>query len=85
MKSTERRTTRLAAWACYHTDLFVFECAGVRYDLVGAAVGAPFAVLVAEQLLASGCRLLISMTSAGEILPKRPPPYFCCHRPSAAR
>ena len=40
------------------------------------AVGAPFAVLVAEQLFASGCRLLISVTSAGQIVSTAPPPYF---------
>jgi hypothetical protein len=32
---------------------------GLDLGLVGCAVGAPFAVLVAEQLFASGCRLLI--------------------------
>jgi uridine phosphorylase len=39
-------------------------------------VGAPFAVLVAEELFASGCRLLVSLTSAGQITPSGPPPYF---------
>lgn len=34
------------------------------------------AVLVAEQLFASGCRLLISMTSAGRLAELRDPPYF---------
>ena len=67
---------RHASWACYHTHLYAFERGGVRYGVVGSAVGASFAVLVAEQLFASGCRLLISMTSAGQILPVRAPPYF---------
>ena len=44
--------------------------------MVGCAVGAPFAVLVAEQLFASGCRFLVSVTSAGQIVPAGPPPYF---------
>src|SRR5262249_19608235 len=44
--------------------------------IVGLAVGAPFAVLVAEQLFVSGCRLLISVTSAGQITPVGPTPYF---------
>jgi uridine phosphorylase len=39
-------------------------------------VGASYAVLIAEQLFASGCQLLISMTSAGQLLELRPPPYF---------
>ncbi len=68
--------TRFAAWACYHTDLYAFKGAGARYGVIGSAVGASFAVLVAEQLFASGCRLLVSVTSAGQILPVRPPPYF---------
>src|SRR5262245_60882578 len=44
--------------------------------IVGCAVGAPFAVLVAEELFASGCRLLISMTSAGQITATAKLPYF---------
>jgi uridine phosphorylase len=33
-------------------------------------------VLVAEQLFAAGCRLLISITSAGQIIAAGPLPYF---------
>jgi uridine phosphorylase len=33
-------------------------------------------VLVAEELFASGCELLISVTSAGQIVPIAEPPYF---------
>jgi hypothetical protein len=49
---------------------------GVTLGIVRLAVGAPFAVLVAEQLFASGCRLLISMTSAGQIAPVGPSGYL---------
>lgn len=63
-------------WVCYHTELYLFEDQGSAYGIVGCAVGAPFAVLVAEELFASGCKLLISITSAGQIAPLRPPPYF---------
>jgi uridine phosphorylase len=70
------RSHRSAAWACYHTDLHEFEHAGNRFGIIGCAVGASFAVLIAEQLFASGCRLLISMTSAGQIVEQGPPPYF---------
>jgi uridine phosphorylase len=70
------RARRLSTWACYHTDLLVFEQEGLRFGIIGCAVGAAFAVLVAEELFASGCRFLISMTSAGQILPVRTPPYF---------
>jgi len=63
------------SWACYHTTLVTAAPAGIAFGVVGRAVGAPFAVLVAEELFASGCRLLISITSAGQIIPVGPPPY----------
>src|SRR5579872_3368076 len=63
-------------WACYHTELLAFKLDGVgEVGIVGCAVGAPFAVLVAEQLFASGCRLLVSVTSAGQINAIGPTPY----------
>jgi uridine phosphorylase len=65
-----------SAWPCYHTDLYLFVEAEREFGIVGCAVGASFAVLVAEQLFASGCRFLISVTSAGQIAGLRPPPYF---------
>lgn len=64
------------AWACYHTQLHSFAHGGIEFGIVGCAVGASFAVLVAEQMFASGCKLLISMTSSGQILPVHRPPYF---------
>ncbi len=70
------RSHRAAGWACYHTEMDVTEQDGVSIGVVGLAVGAPFAVLVAEQLFASGCRLLVSVTSAGQITPVGPTPYF---------
>jgi uridine phosphorylase len=64
------------SWACYHTDLYRACVDGLELGLLGCAVGAPFAVLVAEELFASGCRLLISITSAGQLVELRAPPYF---------
>jgi uridine phosphorylase len=64
------------SWPCYHTELHEFALAGERAGIIGCAVGAPFAVLVAEELFALGCRLLISVTSAGQITAKGNPPYF---------
>ena len=63
-------------WACYHTELFEFEHAAMRFGIIGCAVGAAFAVLIAEELFASGCRFLVSMTSAGQITSLENPPYF---------
>jgi uridine phosphorylase len=65
-----------AGWPCYHTELDTFDVAGYHVGIVGRVVGAAFAVLVAEELFASGCQLLVSLTSAGQITPSGPPPYF---------
>jgi uridine phosphorylase len=64
------------AWACYHTRLYSFSHGGIDFGIVGFAVGASFAVLIAEEMFASGCKLLISMTSSGQIVPTRATPYF---------
>lgn len=63
-------------WACYHTELYDFNIDGFPVGVLGCAVGSSFAVLVAEELFASGCRFLISVTSAGQIALARKPPYF---------
>jgi uridine phosphorylase len=63
-------------WPCYHTELDTFSLGAHRVGIVGRVVGASFAVLVAEELFASGCRVLVSLTSAGQVLPAGPPPYF---------
>jgi uridine phosphorylase len=70
------RAKPFGGWPCYHTELDVFSLAGREVGIVGRVVGASFAVLVAEELFASGCRLLISLTSAGQIVPSGSPPYF---------
>jgi uridine phosphorylase len=72
----EGRARAFADWPCYHTALETFALAGQTAGIVGCAVGAPFAVLVAEELFASGCQLLVSITSAGQIAPVGPTPYF---------
>jgi hypothetical protein len=72
----EGRSKPFEAWPCYHTQLDAFELAGQTVGIVGCAVGAPFAVLVAEELFECGCRLLLSVTSAGQIVPAGPTPYF---------
>lgn len=71
-----RLAQRNPAWACYHTDLYEFERGGRRFGIIGCAVGGSYAVLLAEQLFVSGCRLLVSVTSAGQIWPVRRPPYY---------
>lgn len=78
---------RHPGWGCYHTDMWVTELpvpdvgdhrldGALQIGVVGCAVGAPFAVLVAEQLHASGADLVVSITSAGQLTPLGEPPYF---------
>lgn len=68
------RARRHPGWVCYHTEMWVFELGGREIGLVGCAVGASYAVLVAEEMFASGARLVISVTSAGRVaaLPELP-------------
>ena len=67
--------SRHPTWACYHTVLDTFLHQGIEFGVIGRVVGASFAVLVAEELFASGCQLLISITSAGQIISLDHPPY----------
>src|ERR1700733_8811169 len=70
------RSRPVAGWACYHSMMDCFDHGDRDYGIVGCAVGASYAVLVAEQLFASGCHLLLSITSSGQVTTLGPPPYF---------
>jgi uridine phosphorylase len=70
------RAARSPGWACYHTELYEFDHEGERFGIIGCAVGASFAVLLAEELFVSGCRFLVSVTSAGQIHACDASPYF---------
>jgi len=72
--ASSRLAERNRHWACYHTSMYNFSYDGIEFGIVGNAVGASFAVLVAEEMFACGCELLISMTSAGQIVTKGSPP-----------
>jgi purine-nucleoside phosphorylase len=65
-----------AHWACYHTRMWEWTSGGIHYGIIGRAVGGSFSVMVAEQLFASGCQLLISVASAGQIADIGQPPYW---------
>jgi len=67
---------RFESWPCYHTQLDTFSLGKQNVGIIGCAVGAPFAVLIAEELFASGCEFLLSLTSAGQIVPAGRLPYF---------
>lgn len=56
-----------SCWACYHSDLYSARYKDSNFGIIGCAVGASYAVLLAEQLFVSGCDLLVSITSAGKL------------------
>ena len=62
-----KQASKNECWSCYHTTMYDFEYLGLNMGIIGCAVGASYAVLLAEQLFVSGCKLLISVTSAGII------------------
>ena len=62
------------AWACFHTPMFALEVNGRLCGIVPRAIGGPFAVLVAEQLLASCAKVIVGLTSAGRVSPRLPIP-----------
>lgn len=67
----------VAQWSCYHSSMLATLIGGVRVGIVPNVVGGPYAVLVAEQAFASGCELLIDLTSAGRVVQlAEHAPYF---------
>ena len=65
--NNKKRATISKYWACYHSNLYTFKIDKLTIGIIPRAVGSSYAVLIAEQLFVSGCKLLISITSAGII------------------
>lgn len=70
------RAVEDSAWPCFHTRLFRWREGSADYGVIGGTIGAPFAVLVAEELFALGCRALVSISSAGLVAERFTPPFF---------
>src|SRR5215469_7657835 len=62
------------SWACFHTTMYSVEVDGTTYGVVPRTIGGPYAVLVAEQLKASGARVVLGLTSAGRVSGALPVP-----------
>ena len=62
------------SWACFHTTMHALQVDGTIYGIVPRTIGGPYAVLVAEQLRASGARVILGLTSAGRVAPSLPVP-----------
>lgn len=73
---TSGRAAEETAWPCFHTRLFRWRAGRSEYGVIGGTVGAPFAVLVAEELFAAGCGALVSLSSAGLLSERFTPPFF---------
>lgn len=54
-------------WACFHTGMSRICVDGHDVGIVARTIGGPYAVLVAEQLLVSGARVILGLTSAGRV------------------
>ncbi|MCC6535802.1 MAG: nucleoside phosphorylase [Burkholderiales bacterium] len=61
-------------WACFHTPMVAVRRLGVRCGVVPRTIGGPFAVLVAEQLVAAGAKVVVGLTSSGRLAPALPLP-----------
>jgi uridine phosphorylase len=61
------RATPCPDWPCFHTTMLRLSRDGFAMGLIPGTVGAPFAVLVAEQLIAFGCRHIIGYSSSGAV------------------
>jgi uridine phosphorylase len=59
--------TPCPVWPCFHTTLLRLERNGFCMGLIAGTVGAPFAVLVAEQLVTCGCKQIIGYSSSGAV------------------
>jgi uridine phosphorylase len=63
------RAQRWESWACFHTSMVSVDTDGDRFGVIARTIGGPYAVLVAEQLAASGARVILGLTSAGRVWP----------------
>jgi uridine phosphorylase len=63
-------------WACFHTPMCVVAVDGFECGVVPRTIGGPYATLVAEQLFASGARVVLGLTSAGRVRRGAPLPHL---------
>jgi uridine phosphorylase len=61
-------------WACFHTPMYAVDVDGERCGIIPRTIGGSYAVLVAEQLKASGAGVVLGLTSAGRVLGSLPLP-----------
>jgi uridine phosphorylase len=69
-----RRARPFEGWACFHTTMFTLELDGTTCGIVPRTIGGPYAVLIAEQMAVSGARVVLGLTSAGQVSRSMPVP-----------
>jgi uridine phosphorylase len=65
---------KVTGWPCFHTSMYSVSCEGMEIGIIDRTIGGPYAVLIAEQLHASGVELIVGLTSAGRISSELPLP-----------
>jgi uridine phosphorylase len=65
--TSQKIAVKNKCWACYHSNMYEFDLDSIRIGIIPNIVGSAYAVLVAEQLFSSGCKFIVSITSAGII------------------
>ena len=68
------KSRRNDSWACFHTSMDEVEFDGLRAGIVARAIGGPYSVLIAEQMLVSGAEVIVGLTSAGRVSSALPLP-----------
>ena len=63
-----------AHWACFHKTMHVLVIDGIDCAIIPRTIGGPYAVLIAEQLAASGARIVFGLASAGRVSSSLPVP-----------
>src|ERR1700741_4881212 len=58
---------KVSSWPCFHTTMFSIEVEAILCGIIPRTIGGPYSVLIAEQLAASGTKLIVGLTSAGRI------------------
>ena len=61
------RAVPCPTWPCFHTALLCLSRDQFPMGLIAGTVGAPFAVLVAEQLISLGCKHIVGYSSSGAV------------------
>ena len=65
---------KFPSWSCFHTTMFAIEVEDLVCGIIPRTIGGPYAVLIAEQLAASGAKLIVGLTSAGRVARDLPLP-----------